>query len=356
MYFNVYNDGGAILHGYLIPDGFSAKPSIVVRSAGEEVYRAECDVFLENTYQHRHHETGIVGFILNEKKIPGLKEMKDLEISDANTGFTFYRRFQEHLHIEKRVFRLETQFAPHSELDQSLRSNFQFYACNVEHFGSESVRQTLEIVNQKSTYVSGRVLIKNVQQYFTDDTLTITSVRDPFYELAIRLTTISHYKTKPFSFISERDKIFYEPAISHFHGMNITDEADVRARFKSAPKDVLGLFESPFTHQLVASSPTDDVSRDSVASALDMLSQFSIFNSNEKDAQLATDIGETLGVDPDQIRFNPTQSLFEEVAAIFRNVPTIEHILEKDLILYHFIREAEKRTRSKRNPAHVRRR
>lgn len=343
MYFNVYSDTGHEILGYLIPDGFSAKPRIAVRCKGEEFGPIDCDVFLEGPYKHRHHETGVVGFRLHEGNAPGLSETLDIEIADAESGFTFYRRLIPGRHIHKSLFRLETQFVPHRELDRSLQPHFQFYGDGVERFGSETVRQMLEIANQPSAYVSGRVMLKNVQRYFTHDTIKITSLRDPFYELAIRLWVIAAYKRKRFSFVSERDSIIFQPAMSHFADTNFSNQDELIGKIRSAPKDVLALFESPFTHQLVAASPTERVSRDGVSAALDALSQFTLFNSDEDDSSLASDISGVLGLSDSCLSFSPKRSPFVELSETLRNVKTLEHVLENDLILFYFIRKAEQR-------------
>jgi hypothetical protein len=232
---------------------------------------------------------------------------------------------------------------PHRELDQSLKPFFQFHASSVERFGSETVRQTLEIANQPSTYVSGRVILKGVQQYFTDETIRLATLRDPFYELALRLWSIAIYKQRRFSFISERDAILFEPAMSYFSDMDFSDSSAIKSTIKAAPKDILTLFESPFTHQLVAASPSDKVSRDAVSGALDALSQFTLFSADEEDNVFALDIAEFLGVDASTIAFAPARPEFLQLAEVLRSISTLEHVLENDLILHHFIRRAEDR-------------
>jgi hypothetical protein len=349
MYFNVYSDTGADVQGYLIPDGFSAKPSIVVRCEGQTLGPLDCSIFLEGPYAHQHHETGVVGFYLHEGNVPGISAATEMEISDAATGFTFYRRLLPNRHIRKRLFRLETQFVPHRELDRSLQPHFQFYAEGVEQHGSETVRQMLEIANQPSTYVSGRVMLKTVQSFFSKDTVRITSLRDPFYELAIRLWSIASFKRHRFSFVSERDAILLEPAMTHFAGTNFADPAEIKSKIRSASRDILALFESPFTHQLVAPSPTDKVSRDAVSNALDALSQFTVFNPNETDASLAADISEILGLSDGAINFSPSRSPFLELSDILREIGTLEHVLENDLILCHFVKKAELRAHGDQN-------
>lgn len=346
MYFNVYSDTGSIIEGYLIPDGFSTKPQIKVYANGDLFGPFPCDVFLAAPYNHKHHETGVVGFLLDEVKVPGLGSTRDIQIADAESGFVFYRRLLPGAHIQKRIFRLETQFVPHQEFDRSLKPYFQFYAAGAEKYGSETVRQMLEIINQPSTYVSGRVMLKSVQQYFTQDTIRITSLRDPFYELAIRLWSIAAFKRRRLSFVSERDAILFEPAMAYFAETNFADYDDVRKRVRFAPKETLSLFESPFTHQLVAASPTDKISRDGISAALDVLSQFTVFNSSETNVQLAVDVAELLDIHDVPISFFPVRSPFLELADVLRDVKVLEHVLENDLILFYFIKKAEIRARS----------
>lgn len=343
MYFNVYSDTGETIEGYLIPDGFSTKPVITVVSNSQNYGPYPCDVFLEGPLKHGHHDTGVVGFRLDHDKVPDLATASDLTITDHETGFVIYQRFNPDRHIAKRLFRLETQFAPHKELDNSLRAFFQFHSGSAELYGGETVRQMLEIINQPSTYVSGRVLLRTVHRYFTDDTIRITSLRDPFYELAIRLLTVSSHKKRPLNFMSERDIILFEPAMEHFSDTNFNDPQKIKAKILGAHKDVLSLFESPFTHQLVATNPTEKVSREGVSSALDALSQFTIFDPLESGSEIADAISESTAIPRDAIAFSPIRSPFLELADVLREIKVLEHVLENDLILMHFIKKAEQR-------------
>ncbi|KAA3520919.1 MULTISPECIES: hypothetical protein [Agrobacterium] len=346
MYFNVYSDTGETIEGYLIPDGFSTKPMITVTCNSETYGPFNCDVFLEGPLKHGHHDTGVVGFRLDNKNVPALSTSLDLEIVDDDTGFVIYRRYNPGKHVAKKLFRLETQFAPHRELDNSLKGYFQFHAGSAELYGGETVRQMLEIVNQPSAYVSGRVLLRTVHRYFTDDTIRIASLRDPFYELAIRLLTVASHKKRPLNFMSERDVILFEPAMQHFVDTNFSDPQNIKAKILSAHKDILGLFESPFTHQLVATNPTEKVSRDGVSSALDALSQFAVFDPHETGSDIADAISESTGIARDEIAFSPVRSPFLELADVLREIKIIERVLENDLILLHFIRKAEQRASS----------
>ncbi|WP_457587914.1 hypothetical protein [Ensifer canadensis] len=137
--------------------------------------------------------------------------------------------------------------------------------------------------------------------------------------------------------------------MAYFADTDFSDNEAIKHKIRSAPKDVLALFESPFVHQLVASSPTDKVGRDAVSTALDVLSQFTIFCPNEVDDSLATDIGEFLEIDSGTVLLSPMKSPFLELSDILRGIATLEHVLENDLILFHFVKRAELRARDNRS-------
>lgn len=344
MYFNVYSDLGSSIEGYLIPDGFASKPSICIKSGGETFGPIACDVFLEGPLKHKHHATGVVGFKIDDSKIPQLGARMDVEIADFESGFCFYRRFQEQIHVRKRVFRLETQFIPHVECDRSLSSRFQFHAGSVERFGSETVRQTLEIAGQHSTYVSGRVMFKNVKQYLSPDTIQIASLRDPFYELGVRLWSLGAHKRRGMPFISERDAILFEPAMRYFCDTDFSRIEEIGRKVRNAAKDVLSIFESPFTSQLVATSPNEKIGYEGISAALDELSQFTFVNIGEHESTIGQEISDVIGLESGSVSFSTIREPFITVAEHLKEIKVLEQVLETDLILFHFLEKAKKRS------------
>lgn len=343
MYFNVYGDSGVEIHGYLVPDGFSSEPEIVVRVGGEIAAQIMCDDYIDGPRQQQLHETGIVGFKLSDQNVPGLSASYDIEISDAATGFVIYRRLEPGRFIEKRVFRLETHLEPWIALDRFLAPHFQFHVSSVDSLGSETVRQSLEVINQPSTYVSGRILFKRFQIYLAKETVAIAALEDPFVELAARISILREYSDKPLGFLTDRDRLYLRPAIDYLAELDLQNERSVRARMKAAPKDVLALFTSPFTHQLSAASPSDIMRRDSLSVALDTLSQFTLLGIDGETDSMASDVAELLGLPDHTMPPKDTRARFDGLAGQLRSIGFLEQVLESDLILYHFVRNARKR-------------
>ncbi|OWZ91550.1 hypothetical protein B9J07_21040 [Sinorhizobium sp. LM21] len=342
MNFSVHQDTGAEIHGYLVPDGFSTKPKVIVRINGSsEAIEIACWLYVEGAYAQGLHETGNVAFVLNEQNVPGISAAPLVEISDPETGLVFYRRASP-LNISKKVLRVETSYVPHSEMDLSLKHHFQFFEHRVERYGFETVRQMLEILHQPSIYIAGRILLKNFRVYIDYNIdVTMIGLRDPFYELALRLIIFSRYSQHKFAFVPERDKTIFAPVIGYFNGLDTRDESAVRRAIRQAPKDAIGVLSSPFTQQLVASNPSEPARLDSVVGALDTLSQFTLFDSGQDDTSYAQNIAELLGLPEGAVRMKPQLEAVHQLADILREISTAVHLLESDLILFHFIQKAQ---------------
>ncbi|KSV62455.1 hypothetical protein N185_08565 [Sinorhizobium sp. GW3] len=344
MNFSVHQDTGAEIHGYLVPDGFSTTPKVVVRLNGSpEAIVVSCWLYVEGAYAQGLHETGNVAFVLSEENVPGIAAAERVEVADSETGLIFYRRASLQ-NIRKKVLRVETSYVPHTELDMSLMPHFQFFEHRAERHGFETVRQMLEILHQPSIYVSGRILLKNFRVYIDYNIdVTMIGLRDPFYELALRLIIFSKYSEHKFAFVPERDTILFRPVMDCFSGLDIRDEAAVRRAIRRAPKEVLALLSSPFTQQLVASSPSEPARLESVPGALDALSQFTLFDAGQDDTGYAKNIGELLDLPEGAVRMKPQLEAVHQLADILREISTASHLLESDLILFHFIQKAQSR-------------
>ncbi len=345
MNFCVHLDSGNEIHGYLVPDGYSTKPKVHVRINGEaNVAEVYCWIYLDGACQQGLHDTGNVSFILSDDNVPGISQATQVELSDPESGLIFYRRAQPGQYIPKKVFRLETAYVPQSELDLSLKPHFQFFEHRVEHYGFETVRQMLEILHQPSVYVAGRVLLKNYRIYIDYNIdIAMIALRDPFYELAMRLIIFSRHNKQKFKFVSPRDTTLFKPVINWFEGLVLHDEAAVRKALQSAPKDTLNLLSSPFIQQLVASNPSETAGLEHVSEALDALSQFTLFDSGREETSYAKNIAELLGLPAESVHMRRQLEPVHQLADILRRIDRVEHLLEADLLLYHFIRRAEHR-------------
>ena len=340
MHFKIDRDTGGIIHGYLIPDGFSEVSEIRVLEGDHEVFRGPCSIYYRSVVEAGRHGTGIVGFRLTESIIPGLSKMKDLTIRDLKTDFTIYRRYESPDLVNQRVFRLETQFVPQTELDRSLKKFFRYSLANMELYGQETVSQIFHLVDYESLYFSGRIMMKNYEQHLQSDLKVITQMNNPYLDFTIRLLTICAAKNRDFWFINERDKLSLNLAIEHFSGINLKDTDQITQTIKKAPKKILEQFKSPVTRLLVCKNPDEKITHKSVGLALNMLSQFDQVFLADDEETIITSLSEMLDIPDTDIQPDRRQEIFTHFSSIFEAIPLLDSLLECDLILYHYLQEA----------------
>ena len=326
--------------GYLVPDGFSEMPEVVVYFGTQQVLHTRCEEFYEGVKANGRHQTGLVGFRLDENSLPGITHAEDLTIKDASTGLVIHRRLPENSVLQQRVLRLETQILPYKGLDDSLKVFFALHSPNIDRFGEETIHQLFHLQHYRSHYLSGRILISKYERQLDEGLKTIAVLNNPYVEFAIRLFSIGKYKKHKFNFLSARDLILYEPAITYFSGVDMANESDLKNAIKRAPKDVLKLFSSPLTRQLSVKSPDEDVTLDSVSGALNMLSRIDSVSITDFGLPPSVNIGALLGVPSKAVNDVQNLDIFSNIAEFIKSLPTIDSLLESDLVLYHYIKEA----------------
>ncbi|PZR47955.1 MAG: hypothetical protein DI537_59255, partial [Stutzerimonas stutzeri] len=99
-------------------------------------------------------------------------------------------------------------------------------------------------------------------------------------------------------------------------------------------------FVSPATRQLVRAAPDQPVSRRDVAPAIDLLSRFAVVGQDGAILHFERALAELLDLPLEEIPSVSRHSVLETIAARLRRLPIAEGLLEADLILHHYVREA----------------
>lgn len=342
MLFNLESDRGDIIEGYLIPDGFADRPHIVVSDASGTIAVLACDQIREAVITSGRHETGLVGFRLDRSNIADLRSRSTLTIHDQKTGLLIYRRPRGPQQVNLKILRLETQLLPMAKLDQYVGGRFQYAVQSVERFGHETTLQAFHLNAIKSIYISGRLLVRNYQEFFDKGFKGVVLLADPYYEMAARIFVLKRMASVPVSFIGERDKITLSAAVQYLENVDLEDVQSVRQHLKKAPPKVRNILVSPATRQFACTDPEQMATRRDVAAAIDLLSRFEIIGHNNDTFPFAHAVGELLGIGSDDIPVQERYSMIERVADVLRSLPIAELYLEDDLIFDHYVRAAIK--------------
>lgn len=340
MLFSIEFDSGVALEGYIVPDGFSEVASIRVSDENNEFGVFQCDQARPAVVAAGRHQTGLVGFRLDQSRIPVIRDLRTLMIHDAKSGVLIYRRPQVEFPIQKKIIRLETQILPMAKFDRHCGRLFSYELHSMERFGHETTLQAFHLDSTNSIYLSGRLLMRNYEHFLDRGFEGVVLLSDPYYELALRLFLLKRMVTMPINFLGERDQLIFGPAAEYFADTNFEDEDDLRARLKKAPPKVTNVLSSPIIRQLVCASPEQRVTRREVAPAIDLLSRFTVVGHNSDAVPFQSAVSELLGIPLDDVTTPSRQALLEDIARKLRRIPAAEMLLEEDLIFDHYVVDA----------------
>lgn len=340
MLFNVEFDSGDTVVGYLIPDGFSETPHIRVSDDNEEIGVFACNDLRPQVTASGRHETGMVGFRLSDENVPGIATRENLAVHDAKTNLLIYRRIAKTAPLRRKIIRLETQLLPMIRFDQYCGRFFQYELFAAERLGHETTLQVFHLNAVDSIYLSGRLLMRNYEDFLSKGFEGIVMLTDPYYEMAVRIFLLKRMARTPISFIGERDRLILGPATEYFADADLEDLNSLRSLLKKAPSKVSSVLASPVTRQLTTTTPEQRISRREIAPAIDLLSRFTVVGHQQDIPSFQSAVGKVLGIPVDDLVVPPRQMLLRDLASKLRMLPIAELMLEEDLIFDHYVRQA----------------
>lgn len=220
MMFNVHRETPETVQGYLVPNSFSGQAAIVVTWDGRTVYEGSCDQILVDVVKAGRHETGQVGFVLDDGKIPGFGQPGDLCVFDKATGLLIYRRNDPDMFVQKRAFRLETSIGAPIPYHAALAPYFAYGLGDVHLYGYETVGQLFNLHNYPSMYFEGRVHIRPHQRYLNDELCSMVSVLEPYVALALLLDGLSAQRPDVLGQLEDREYAALMPVAATVDGLH----------------------------------------------------------------------------------------------------------------------------------------
>jgi hypothetical protein len=340
LLFNLEHDTRNAIIGYLVPDGFADRPRIIVRDGQETLFEMECNEMREAVLRAGRHETGMIGFRIDDTILPDIEQRPELTLWDHKSGVLIYRRAPPASIVQKKLVRVETQMIPFLAMDKAIKPHFQYGADGVDRFGLETVQQMFHLNAVPSIYLAGRLQIRTFTEFLDRDFQAIAVINDPYMEMAERLFLLQRFKSVPQGIFGDRDRMTFGPAVEHFAEVDISSSASLKDALKVMPDPVSRILNAPLTRQIALSSGDESLGHNAVPAAVDMLSRFAVVGLREAPETYIEPIAELIGVEPSTL---PEASNFSQIASIadrLRDLPIAEKLLEKDIIVYHFARQA----------------
>lgn len=338
MLFNVDEDNGDSLTGYVVGDGFVESLRIVVSDRGRTVYEGEADRPVEALVQAGRHRTGLCGFALDEATIPGLDEMYHLEIHEAASGVLIYRRVRP-THARRRILRLETHLFPLWRLDSAMNPHFQYTANQIEALGRETTTQMFLLSRPRSIYLSGRLLYRAFAHAIEGRFDVVFAMHHPYEELAERLIVLAQVKTTGAGILDLRENLSLEPTMAFAQSLPFADERALARRLRETPPQVARVLANPVTRQLTTSTPEEMPGKSALGAALTTLASFAVVGLRRAPKTFASALKELTGL-PGR---PPESASLPGVAALARSLKRTrgaDWLIEQDLALYAHVAQA----------------
>lgn len=339
MLFDIEEDTGDQITGYLVPDSYSTSATVVVTSQGRQLAVLPTKENRPSVVAAGRHESGRCGFTIDSKVVPKLREYLELELRDEASGLVFYRRRPLVASVPMRLFRLEPRHVRAHAWDEQLGEHFQLSFPNADQLGRETTTQTL-LLRSRSSYISARLLYREFLHSIDDSFKKVCIVQNPYVELAeimleLRLGGAVHSDS-----LDMRDQLAFGACAKHISLYNILDSADLRQCLLRMPLEVETLLSSPLTRLLAAKSADEHLSSGSVASGLDSLASFDIVGVREHPNTYLESLLELLAKIKDLPPLPPASPEALELAEGLRRLPSATALIDLDIDIYHTLSAA----------------
>jgi len=342
MLFSLEADSGDSVALYLVPDSAAGVATIVARSNGKDVLSLPANEIRQAVVAAGRHQTGVCGFRIHERDLPGLAGMADLELYDAEMNLLIYRRPNAR-HLTKKILRIETHLFPLWRLDDTLKPRFQYFARGIEALGRETTTQLFLLNHVNSIYLSGRILYNNYRHYIDSHFDTILVMHHPYEEMAERLLVLGQIKKLGVDALGMRDSMSLHSTIEFAQSLPVHDEDALRKALYKMPADVAHALSNPVVRQLTARTPDEMPPGRAVSTALDQLASFAIVGLRRQPETVLHAIAEMTECDPMGL---PDFTKFRSVGSLARALKRsriVDVLLEKDLELYDHVASAFKK-------------
>lgn len=272
MLFEIDEDDGRRITGWIVPDHPSIEPAVIVAPDGGRRSRIAATGYRRRLREERLHATGICGFVVDEATCPDLLPGAGVSIFEEESNVLVYRRATTES-VPIRHFHLETD--PSLSLGD-LRDLFQISYGSVEFLGEESVVSLLNIAFTPSVFVSGAVLYRRFEPYLGSGGFRRSILLcDPTRALAARLLRAKEISRHGGARSGWRHLGMAE-IVEGVATLDLTDANAVSRALERLSDDAVLTLSDPLVRRLAVRDSQDAVRDEHVGVALDSLASFDV--------------------------------------------------------------------------------
>ncbi|RAS07155.1 hypothetical protein [Ensifer adhaerens] len=340
MLFNVDNDAGDAIGGWLVLDNPGDTPMFRVSVSGREDHVFKANVFRRDLYDLGMHSTGMAGFHIDEHMIPGLPGLGDLSIKEATSGLPIYGRFDPETQIERKLLMIDTGVLPQIRSLQRVMERFAIRYPMVDRYSLESVVSILSRPYFRSVAVTGNVnWIRAASAVESTGFTAMALLRNPFEEMAEKFIVLKRLADQPTNPAAQPILEKYTVLLTSIQDMDMESHKSILSTMRNLNRDQRRLLRSPMTYAFGA-SPEEELQRRNVSAALDNLARFSLVGTRARFKEFAYLADSMLGGDVFGDIEMKNLPFTESLASSLAETGVARDLLDEDIALYSFAEEA----------------
>ncbi len=340
MRFHIDHDSGEIIAGWFVPDNPNATARIEVRLPGSDPVEFSAQIHRPDIVDLGMHNTGVVGFYVNETEVPGLTSAVGVELRDATSHTLFYKRLDPALHVQKRLMLFDASVVPQRKLLEQMKNRFAMPFSAVEGFPYETMASIVNIHYSPSLLLAGRPMFMRHANHLKErEFLVAALLRDPFEELAERLLFLNLVSKSSNAASLIPFATGLTPLIDLARDFPFADERAMDRILRDMETNQSDSVRDPLTRML-ACQLDEKPSRNHVTQALENLAGMDVVGTRGRFDEFRGMIAAILGSDAFGGARPETSQVVLDLTRRLAGLRIVRDLLENDLALFSYAEEA----------------
>lgn len=331
--FYIDHDDLHSIRGWVVPDNQQAIGRVAVSVDGRRVAEVAASltdpVFRTNGW----HATGQCVFLVTGAEVPGLHEIEQLEIYDADTNTLIHRRNIQKNLTQIRTYLINTGIEPEVFLQNALFPHYE--KC---YFGahklSDEIISSIFMSTTRSLLMSGALTVPRYENYLTPDLmLTAILLQEPHVEMATRMRWL---KARAGDAADPARSWRMGPlaeAATFAEAYDFTDVKSLKRFFRMLPEPAYRLLYNPLTRQLGTRMPEDRLHPGNSIAAIEVLSRIEIVGHRTRFPAFASTLFDRLGITTPIPALPPVPAETQALAQRLRSVKAVDEMLVFDVAM-----------------------
>lgn len=341
MRFYIDRDDGHEIAGWLAPDNPNETPVVrAVLPDGTE-HLISATVVRSDIRELGLHNSGQVGFVIDETIIAGLSTLDGVELYDDASDTLIYKRYRITRNQQKRLMFYDGSVFPQRHMIARIQPFFATSYDLVERMSYDTLANVLSSPYLASNVCIGRPLYLRYAYNLREANYIIAALlRDPYQDLAERLlflNLLSRSETAPalMRYVEQ-----YEILLPVVANLPSQDERTLRHSMRSLSLEQRRILSNPYT-RMFGCNVGEEPNFRAVSVALETLASFDVVGTRDRFpafAQLFNAFLEAPILSPQE---PPEQyNAVDDLAVRLSRISAVTRMLEHDLALYSYVVEA----------------